>query len=126
MINLKVTDIDFDALRPLLALVEDVAQSSGNQSPIVVAACSSGHRKSLTTSGLPVGENCAIESFQGRIDDIFRYFVKDFLLLCVHIEDLVELEGPLLLFVIDVSLVLVFLNEELRPIFLLVYRCIME
>lgn len=126
MINLKITDIDFDALRPLLALVEDVAQSSGNQSPIIVAACSSGHRKSLTTSGLAVSENCAIESFQGRIDDIFRYFVKDLLLLCVHIEDLVELEGPLLLFVIDVSLVLVFLNEELRPIFLLVYRCIME
>ena len=126
MINLKVTDIDFDALRPLLAFVEDVAQSSGNQSPIVVAACSSGHRKSLTTTGLPVGENSAIESFQGRIDDIFRYFVEDLLLLCVHIEDLVELEGPLLLFIIDVSLVLVFLDEELCPIFLLVYRCIAE
>ncbi len=124
MIDLQVTNIDFDILAPCFAFVKNVAKGSWDQSSIFVAARASSHGESFTGSGLSVCEYSSIKSFQSGIYDIFGNFIENLFLFCVHIEDLVKLERPFLFFVIDVPLLLILGYEKLSPILLFIDGCV--
>ena len=121
LVYLQVTDVDLNISASGFALVEDVAQSSGNKPSIFVAAGSSGHGKSFSRTSLPISENSAIETLQSGVDNIFGDLVEDLFLSSLHPESLVELEHPFLLFVVDMTLLLVLRDEEGSPPLLLVH-----
>ena len=111
LINLHVADIDLDTATSRFALIKNIAECPGNQTSILIAAGSSGHRKGLSGACLTICKNGAIEAFKSRIYNIFGNFIKYLFLSCVHPENLVEKERPFLLFVINVAF-LAFLGDE--------------
>jgi len=108
---LHVADIDLDTATSRFALIKNIAECPGNQTSILIAAGSSGHRKGLSGACLTICKNGAIEAFKSRIYNIFGNFIKYLFLSCVHPENLVEKERPFLLFVINVAF-LAFLGDE--------------
>lgn len=117
---MQVANVHLNILRPLLALIEDVAKRPRNESSIVIAARSSSHRESFTTTGLTIGKDSAVETLHSRIYNVLGDFIKNFLLFGVHIEHLVELKHPLFIFVIDISLIFFLRDKERRLTFLFI------
>jgi hypothetical protein len=117
---LQIADIDLNIIGPLLALVEDIAKRSWNETSIVIAANSSSHCECFTTTCLSICEYSPVEALHCRIHHVFGNFVEYLLLLCVHVEHLVELKRPLLLFIIDVSFILILGDEKLSSALLFV------
>lgn len=76
----------------MLALVEDVAERSGDESSIIVAADSSSHGEGLAATRLSICEDGAIEAFECGINHILGYFIKDLFLFSIHVEYLIELK----------------------------------
>ena len=112
LVDLHVTDVDLNITTSGFALVEDVAQSSRNKPSIFIAAGASSHGKSFSGTSLPISKNSAIKTLQSRINNIFGNLIEDLFLASLHPKSLVELEHPFLLFVIDMTLLLVLWNEE--------------
>jgi hypothetical protein len=52
---------------------------------------------------LPIGENGAIESFEGGVDNILGNFVEYFLLFGVHVECLVERKRASFFLIVNIS-----------------------
>ena len=112
LVYLQVTDVDLNITTSGFALVEDIAQSSRNKPSIFVAAGASSHSKSFSRTSLPICKNSAIKTLQSRINNIFSNLIKNLFLSSLHSKSLVELEHPFLLFVIDMTLLLVLWDEE--------------
>lgn len=131
IVNLHVADSNLDIpCHALLALAEDVAQSAGYDPTSVNALCTARHRVSLAAASLPVREDGPVEPIKCRVNDILDDLVEYLLLRGIHVVDLIELVCFILQLVIDVSLLLVLLKEELRLALLMiqlyVVKCILN
>jgi hypothetical protein len=72
---------------------------------------------------LSICEDGAIEALNGGIHHIFCYLIEYLFLFGVHIEEFFEQKRAFLFLIIDVSFLLIFLDEELCPGFLAIEVC---
>ena len=103
VVDLKVADADFELVSGHLShTLEDVGQSSRDDTTVSVSLSASRDCKCLSRSCLTVCKYGAIIAFETPINHIFGHFVKDCLLLGKHVKNARKLE--LVVIVFDLSM----------------------
>ena len=87
-------------------LLENMADRSRNESSVLVVLHAAAHGESFASSSLTIDHDCAVEPIDHGIDNISWARIEDVFLAGV-MKDLVELESPRFLLIINVTAMLV-------------------
>lgn len=120
LIDLNVADRNLNSFFFHSFLVESVCKSSWNQTTIIKTLSSTSHGECFTRTGLTIRKNSSIVTVYCWVYDIFCDFIENFLLFCIHVEELIECENSFFLLVIDITFISIFCNKEFYFVLLFV------
>ena len=103
VVDLKVWNSNSKFLVKMVSdLLENLGDCSWDDTSVLVILCATAHSESLACSSLTIDHDCSIETLNNTLDNISCAALKNFFLRWV-VKNLIELETPLLLLIVDVT-----------------------
>ena len=110
VVDFQIRNLNSKLLIEMVAnFLENLSDCSWNDSSVLIVLCAATHSKSLASSSLSIDHNSPIEAWHYTLYNISCTALKDFFLRRI-VKNLIELETPLLLLVIDMATWLIFWN----------------